>query len=191
MAAVAPLGVTKTQFSSTYAKTVGAVPGQYDYNVDRQAELLAVETRQPTSVFVTALRTVIADTNAYIYPDVDNFINWLKGIESKIIILTWGNPEWNREKITHSRVAAMVDDIICTAQEKVSIQLPFAADNSEVVFINDNPKEVKALTKLYPKAQHIRLQRPDGKYAATASAAGITTFASLSEIQSFLQSKQQ
>lgn len=187
--AVERFGVTNQVFNETYAKTVSAIPGQYDYDVNRHAVWLAATTQAPVQEIVAALRGVLSDTNSYLYPDVEIFLRWLKEGNSKIIILTWGNPAWNREKIEHSLVAGYADQIICTAVGKESAPLPITANTGDSAFINDNPSEIEALTKRYPNAHHLRLVRSDGKYANVTAPAISPSLNSLAEVRAFLSSR--
>ena len=113
----------------------------------------------------------------YLYSDTVVFLEYLKNKGYKIIILTKGNSEYQKEKITNSQIDDYYQDLIVTMEHKGNLDI----DYSNSIFIDDNPKEILNILKQKPK-MIIRIQRDNSKYSKTPLKEDIKTVKSLQEI---------
>ena len=98
----------------------------------------------------------------YLYSDVLLSLKKLQATSYKLILLTFGNPEFQKMKIDNSKIKKYFNKIYYTDKNKTDFvkEIP---DNENMVFINDNPNEIVALQKIYKKAKFIQIQRIEGK----------------------------
>lgn len=120
---------------------------------------------------------LLDNTSSYLYADALLFLNNLKKSGYEIIILTKGNLEYQKRKITNSNISKYCDDIIITMSHKGNLNI----DYMNSVFIDDNPVEIKNILRKKPK-ELIRIKRNDSKYYDITLNKDIKTVNSLQEI---------
>ena len=94
----------------------------------------------------------------YLYSDAYSFLDYLRKKGYEIIILTRGNSNYQRKKISLV-IDGYFDKLIVTMNHKGKLKL----DYSNSIFIDDNPKEIQSIILNNPK-KIIRMQRENSKY---------------------------
>lgn len=90
----------------------------------------------------------------YIYRDVINFLLKVKNSGSKLVLLTYGDYDYQDRKITSSCIKEYFDEVIITNQEKHSLDL----DYKNGVFVDDNVDVINGLLQKSPY-KIIRIKR--------------------------------
>ena len=183
---VREFGVDDNIFSSTYQKTVEAIPDEYDYDISRHAEIISKVTSGNPSEIKSRLVSIISRMDEFFFKDTLSFLNWLKE-HGKIVILTWGNPKWQQTKIENGSLKKLADQCIFTGKKKSTLKLNFPEPGQNWVFINDNPKEIKRMMDLFPSSIHLRIKRPEGKkFDPEIDQINIPTFVDLGKLRRYL-----
>lgn len=179
--------VTDKLFFETYKKTVEAIPGEYDYDVKKHAVFLAKATGRDKLEIENALRQTVKKIDRFLFTDSLPSVRWLKKY-GKIIIHTWGNPKWQKTKITNSLIMKYANRCIYTKKEKKTLKFNFYEPPENLVFINDNPKEIKEMMRLFPKSTHLRVKRPEGKkFDPKWEKLEVKTFKNLNGIKNYIE----
>ncbi len=117
------------------------------------------------------------NTSNYLYPDAIPFLEYLKGKNYQVIILTKGNSDYQREKIFNEHIDKYFDKLIVTMRHKGLLLLNYYTG----IFIDDNPREIDSLWLRKPK-KIIRIARPNSKYSDIDIKQDIVTFKSLNDL---------
>ena len=119
---------------------------------------------------------LLKQSNKYLYPDAITFLKYLHKSNYQIIILTKGNEDYQKKKISYSNIKDYYDELIVIMKHKGNLDI----DYKESVFIDDNPIEIKSILKRKPK-QVIRIRRINSKYY-NVNVEDILTVTALDEI---------
>lgn len=185
-----PFGGSGELFEKSYAATVSAIPGQYDYDISRHASIISEMTGADAALVRAALENVLQHIDKFLFPDAISFLQWVKE-KGAVLLLTWGNPHWQEQKVQHSSIRDMFVRCVYTEKDKHNVALAIDAPQAEWIFINDNPKEIKFMLTQYPEATHLRVKRPEGKtFPAEVDQLDVPTFASLAETKKYLEARQ-
>lgn len=76
----------------------------------------------------------------YLYEDTIEFLEYYKD-KYDLILLTYGNNDYQLDKINYSKIKKYFNDIIITQKNKNLLDI----DYNNSIFIDDNPKELKGL----------------------------------------------
>jgi FMN phosphatase YigB (HAD superfamily) len=133
------------------------------YNIYKLAKFFANKYNIEEKKLVNSVENVILDGNKYVYSDTINFLKRLKEKGNIVNILTYVTQEdlsYQLSKIKGSGLSEYVDNIFIVSTHKYEIDLKY----EEGIFIDDNPKDLKGLSKNNPK-QLIRIRRENNKYS--------------------------
>lgn len=182
-ASLEPLGVTTDQFYDTYGTVAHAVPGQHRYSFEAQAKLLHEKFGYSEADVLTRLQSVYEILPSFLYPDSVPFMQSLVAKHIPAVLFTWANPEHQAAKVKSLGIEQYLAQVIITSEDKGTAELDLPAPQSEWVFINDNPNELRALAARYPHATMIRITRPDGKkFPPEEDVLDVPTFATLAAV---------
>lgn len=124
-------------------------------------------------------RKVLSNGSKYIFNDVISSLKILKKNNYKIILITYGDESFQKEKIIGSNILEYIDDLIISQERKYKLDL----DYKNSIFLDDNPIELKGL--LNNKAKVIRINRKDTKYSNISMDDNVTEF---NDLNSFIKS---
>ena len=110
----------------------------------------------------------------YLYEDTIDFLEYYKN-KYDLRLLTWGNNEYQLEKISCAKISKYSKELVITQKYKFNIEI----DYKKSIFIDDNPRDLKGLMnkKSY---KVIRLCR--GKYKNFEKELEVISVNSLKEI---------
>ena len=151
-------------------------------NIRETFKELSVKTNTPINNFIEPLEKLYNECEKYIYPDVVNFLEYLREKNCDIYILTWGQKEFQKEKVSASKIEKYLDGVIYTEKLKYNLDI----DYKNSVFIDDSIRDLKGLYN--KKAKHVfRIKRINGKNSnRELNANEILEFNSLTEIKEYL-----
>lgn len=151
-------------------------------NIRERFKELSRKKDVPLENFIKPLEDVYKNCEKYIYDDVINFLKYLKQQNHKIYILTWGEKEYQKEKVEASKIEKYIDEVIYTEKLKYNLDIQY----KEGIFIDDSIRDLKGLYA--KKAKHVfRIKRTNGKNSTrNLDIQEILEFNSLAEIQEYL-----
>lgn len=132
--------------------------------------------------FLKPLEELYNNCEKYIYDDVIEFLKYLKQQNHKIYVLTWGEKEYQKEKVEASKIEKYVDEVIYTEKLKYNLDIQY----KEGIFIDDSIRDLKGLYS--KKAKYVfRIKRVNGKNShKELNIKEIKEFTSLQEIKEYL-----
>jgi len=101
----------------------------------------------------------LRDLSKYLYDDTINFLEYLNNKNYTIILLTYGNYEYQNIKINNSFIKEYFSKIIITSKNKHELNL----DYNNAIFIDDDINQIRGLLKV--KANVIRIRRRGNKHS--------------------------
>ena len=123
-------------------------------------------------------------SNRFVYDDVIVSLEKLKDWY-ELIILTYGNINYQVKKINGSNLGKYFTDIIITPKNKSLLD---EVDYKNSIFIDNNPKEVKRFVLVNSK-EVIRIRRESDKYSVKDSEVEVLEYTSFLDIVKYLLGK--
>lgn len=140
----------------------------------------------PEENLIGPLEELYSKGDRFIYDDTIEFLNYLKIKKHKLHILTWGEKEYQKEKLKASKIYDYFDEIIIT--EKLKYELD-SIEYSNGIFIDDSIRDLEGLYSKNAK-QVFRIKRKNGKNSnKDLNIKEIPEFDSLKELQKYLENQ--
>ena len=157
--------------------------GQKLLNIKELFRSLSISENIPLENFLEPLEELYSKCYKFVYDDSIEFIKYLKSQNNKLYILTWGEKEFQKEKIKASKLYEYFDGIIYAEQLKYTLDIDY--ENS--IFIDDSIRELEGLYNQKAK-QVYRIKRKNGKNSdKELNIKNILEFNSLKELQEHLE----
>ena len=119
---------------------------------------------------------IVASAASFIFSDVQPFINAHTETHD-VIVLTQGNQELQKEKISHSNLAGITATIITTGKKDETIA-PLTAQYKNIYFIDDKARHIEEVKNAFPTVITYFIARPEdhpyGDIAPVCDAADYT-----------------
>lgn len=125
---------------------------------------------------VQTMRNVLQDVSRFVYDDVMVFLD--EYVEHELVMLTYGNPEWQRQKFEASGLKKYFDSVIYTDKAK-ELQKNLWETDERVIIINDKATEIDAVIEKYPSVEGVHIARPGTPYAGVTSMKAGSQFSTL------------
>ncbi len=179
-------GVSDELFWGTYrqARERG---GDFGYSFERHVALVA--DRLPNldvAAAVRALDAVLARAAEFLYPDAKEFLSRLISLGIPATLLTRGDPEFQRAKITSCGLDRLVEEVVVTKEPKIRrVGEILAAAQGSVYLIDDHLDATLEIYKAHPTIIPIlkrRADQPPERYLGMR----MLNFRHLSEIRDYL-----
>ena len=173
-------GLDKTEIPLTKETTNN---NQKLLNIKQIFEKLSKEKNIPLENFLNPLEKLYERGQEYLYTDTIEFLEYLKSKGHKLHIITWGQKEYQEEKIKISKIDRYLDEIIYA--EKLKYELD-NIDYTNGIFIDDSVRDLEGLYNKNPK-QLFRIKRKNGKNSnKELNIKEILEFNSLKELQEYI-----
>jgi len=114
------------------------------------------------------VRKITKNSSAYVFPDVTDFIS--KSGKKNVHIISYGDTDFQEEKISECGVAGLVSAIIISDKlksdsiKKIISKETIDLSDGKIYFIDDRMEQIVDVKKAYPKITTILLKRKDGRY---------------------------
>lgn len=154
--ALQQFGVTAEQFFVA-EKHVKQKNGMYE--LQTHLSMLVEEAQHEAAM--QSIQHLLQNTAQFLYPDVMPFLK--RHAEHQLILLSFGNPDWQRAKIEHTGFLEVFHDILLTDQPKTEA-LRGTVVSQKTVLINDRGSEIDAIKQSHPELFAIWLRRPGTPY---------------------------
>ena len=179
------LGVSRKDYDETYKESLCTVSKEYfDYSFQEHADFLKERDYKLGPDIVEKLNKLL--DNDHLFADSVDFIKFLKTISTKIILLTAGNLKFQEEKIKHSGIREMFDEIKILNGHKDDYLQPFVEKGNKILFVNDSWRENTALRKRFPNLLIIATDGPHGKRDNDAEKAKLIYLPTLTDVKNYV-----
>lgn len=153
-------------------------------NIKEVFKTLSQEKNIPLENFIIPLEKLYERGQEYLYSDTIEFLEYLKSKGHKIYIITWGEKEYQKEKIKIAKIDKYFDEIIFAETLKYELE---NIDYSNGIFIDDSVRDLEGLYEKNAK-QLYRIKRKNGKNSdKQLNIKDIIEFNSLKELQQYLE----
>jgi len=157
--------------------------GQQLLNIKALFKSLSKTKNIPLENFLQPLEELYNKCNEFVYDDTVEFISYLKSKNHKLYVLTWGEKEFQKEKLKASKLYDYFDEIIYAEQLKYTLDL----DYENGIFVDDSIRDLEGLYEKNAK-QVFRIKRKNGKNSnKELNIKEILEFNSLRELQEYLE----
>lgn len=175
----------KNGFDKTYLALTPEMKenGQKLLNIKELFKSLSVSRNIPVENFLEPLEELYSRCDKFVYDDTVEFLNYLKSKNHRLHVLTWGEKEFQKEKLKASKLYDYFDEIIYAEQLKYKLDI----DYSNGIFIDDSIRDLEGLYNQNAK-QVFRIKRKNGKNSdKELNIKEILEFDSLKELQEYLE----
>lgn len=118
-----------------------------------------IENHKLKKEIIKELDLFLNDISVYLYNDTIEFLEYLNSKNYEIILLTYGDYDYQNEKIEKTFIKDYFNKIIITSLPKANLDL----DYKNSIFIDDNEHQLKGLIK--KDAKVIRIRRNGNKHS--------------------------
>lgn len=156
--------------------------GQKLLNIKEVFGNLAKPRNIPIENFLEPLEELYGRCQEFLYDDSIEFIEYLKSEKHKVYILTWGEKEFQKEKVVASKLDTYVDDIIYAEELKYTLDIEY----TDGIFVDDSIRDLEGLYN--QNAQQVfRIKRPNAQNSnKELNIKEILEFDSLKELKEYL-----
>jgi len=156
------LGVKEKLFQETFKKSKGK---SRDYKPYRQFKLvIKLKPKISLKRLKKTFDKILKKAPKFFYPDTIWFLKRWQN-RAKLILLSYGEKKFQREKITTSGIEKYFKKVIITRDiDKVKPFRMIFQDKEKTIFIEDNPTALSEAKKIFPNVITIRINRGEGKY---------------------------
>ncbi|MDD4272014.1 MAG: HAD family hydrolase [Patescibacteria group bacterium] len=111
------------------------------------------------------LKSLMNGLNDYLFPEAEKIIKYFKNAGAELILVTFGDKTWQRQKVKNLSIRKYFNRISFEPENKSLSRLLKSLKNGreEILIINDNAEEAKAMIKILGKKAKVFLL--DGPYA--------------------------
>ena len=178
----------KNGFDKTYLTLTPELKenGQKLLNIKELFKSLSKLRNIPINNFLEPLEELYSRGSEFLYDDTVEFLKYLKSKNNNVYILTWGEKEFQKEKIEASKLDKYIDEAIFAEQLKFTLDI----DYKNGIFIDDSVRDLEGLYNQKAK-QVYRIKRENGKNSKKElNIEGILEFDSLKDLQNYLQKEE-
>jgi FMN phosphatase YigB (HAD superfamily) len=142
-------GSTKREIETSYAFFANGTTTKGElFSPRRQMEILG--WREPRKEeALTEIENIIREQRAFIFPEVVETLSELRRRGHTLILLTFGDQEFQKQKITASGIAHFFDEIIVTNEDKGEV-LARDTEGEQIVFVDDKVEFMERLQANLP-----------------------------------------
>ena len=157
--------------------------GQKLLNIKELFRSLSKTRNIPLENFLKPLEELYSRCDQFVYDDTLEFLEYLKSQNHRLHVLTWGEKEFQKEKLKASKLYEYFDEIIYAEQLKYTLDI----DYENGIFIDDSIRDLEGLYNKNAKAVY-RIKRKNGKNTdKELNIKEILEFNSLKELKDYLE----
>jgi len=184
---LAQLGVSEEIYHKTGKQIqTSTSKGQGLYTSERHAEAIAQYGFDKQEIF-DALHKTMFDMRSFLFPDTEDFLQSLKNTGKPLVLFSFGDPEWQYEKVKGCGIEKYFDRVFMTKQPKQEVihKLLEHVHNQEVWFINDRVQETQEVIDVFPQIKAI-LKISVNNNIEDYENSGLPYFKTLTEIKNYI-----
>lgn len=178
-------GVNRKDYEETYRESLCTVSKEeFDYNFQEHVDFLRKRGYKLEQNVVEELNNLM--NNNYLFPDSVDFINFLKEVSTKVILLTAGDFKFQEEKIKRCGIAELFDEVVILSGHKDEYLRPFVEKKYRILFINDSWRENIALRKKFDSLFMVGVDGPHGRKSNDGEVKNLIYLPSLTDIKNYV-----
>ena len=155
-------------------------------NIREAFKKLSDERNIPFENFIKPLEKLYERGQEYLYKDSVEFLEYLKSKGHKLYVITWGEKQYQEEKLKITKIYDYFDEIIYAETLKYELD---NVDYENGIFIDDSVRDLEGLYEKNAK-QLYRIKRKNGKNSnKELNIKEILEFNSLKELQKYLENQ--
>ncbi len=153
------LGIEPADWEQSYAAVWPT-----GYTLEKHAEEVARRSgsQSPLREMKRILENSFSDLRRYLFPDVLPFLQAAKKSGARLYLLSFGGPEWQRYKVSASRLGGYFDDMFFTAVEGGKARLVQQHSGGmprNVVVVDNDPNELDLIRDAAPQTHTYCMNR--------------------------------
>lgn len=185
-------GVSRELFFQTYQemKSDDAIQG-FCYSFQEHIQKAEQHVELAGDALLKELEAVMADTSDFLFPDVKNFLEFLRKNDAEIFILSFGDISFQGGKIAGTGIAPFITKNIITNQDKAEALLEEEIKpETNMWFFDDRVHFIKSVKEQFPMMNTVLVQRPEGRFQDVPNEFCDYTIASLQDGREILEKNQ-
>lgn len=131
------------------------------FSPERQMEILGWREHKKEAALLE-IENIIREHRAFIFPDVVETLQELRQRGHTLILLTYGDRGFQKQKITASGVAHLFDEIIITGEEKAEVLLR-DTEGEPMVFVDDKVSILNKVKEALPAVSIFHICRKEAR----------------------------
>lgn len=135
---------------------------------------------------LASLNNLTKNTKDFLYDDSEWFLRKYKN-ECELVLVTWGNIDYQKEKVKNSGIIDYFDKTIFTDKKKHTVLADHIEKNLVNYFINDNPLENSEIVKIFPDMEILTIKRKESKKYLKNDYKGFRTYKDLKQINKIIE----
>lgn len=153
-------------FHQTYEEVKMNTGGKdFSYNFENHVQILKSYLGFDATALLEKLQATIKDTSRFLFSDSLSFLESLKNQGHSILVLSFGDTDYQGRKIGGSGIEKFADGIIITQESKESaLQKQQLRQNESAYFFDDRVHFLEGAKKIFPSLSTVLVSRPEGRY---------------------------
>lgn len=161
-----PFGISSEVFETTYQELKKEQAENWigyssDVHIAKLQENFSVDKQE----LQKAIKSFVDDTREFVFPDVKDFLQWAKKNAYSVSVLSFGNQEFQTQKIQSTKLSDYFEKIIVTDKDKSEALLAENMSPEKTWFFDDRNHFLENVKTKIPSIQTILVSRPEGRYA--------------------------
>ena len=130
------------------------------YNIEEHLNLLG-ENLKDYDYALKVLKSFLSDLSEYIFPEAESILMKLKKDNHKLILISWGNVAWQKDKVYGSGLEKFFEKALFTDSSKKEVLENIGIrEGEEIIIVNDNVRESLEMMKYIDNCKLFLVQGP-------------------------------
>lgn len=161
-----PFGISSELFETTYEELKKERAGSWlgyssSLHIEKLQECLSVDV----PALQKAIDSFLRDTSEFVFPDVKDFLQWAEENTYSVSVLSFGDLEFQTQKIHGTQLSAYFEKVIVTDKDKSQALIAEKISEEKVWFLDDRNHFLENVKAKIPSVQTVLVSRPEGRYA--------------------------
>jgi FMN phosphatase YigB (HAD superfamily) len=155
------MGISQKVFRDTYYQL--GFSQEISYSLEKHLTFLikrGLIRENNKNIVLKKVLIFLKNINDFLFLEAKNMLTELAKNNHKLILLTYGDPAWQKAKIKNLKIKNLFQRIIITNQAKDNKICFSRRHNEKIIFVNDNVKELLAAKKKWPSIGCILIKGP-------------------------------
>jgi len=122
----------------------------------------AIKHPQLTKLICELQTFLRSEGKKYVFPDVSLFLNSAHREGYQIVVLTYGDFDFQLAKYVGSGLSLLGHNFIITSNFKW--RHPIIWDSPSIIFLDDNPRDIDGVKCCFPSVRAVEIKRLNTKY---------------------------
>jgi phosphoglycolate phosphatase-like HAD superfamily hydrolase len=130
------------------------------YNIEEHLGLLG-ENLKDYDHALKILKSFLSDLSKYIFPEVESILIKLNNDNHRLILVSWGNIEWQKDKVYGFGLEKFFEKTLFTDSSKKEVLESIGIkEGEEIIIVNDNVNESLEMMKCIENCKLFLIQGP-------------------------------